>query len=70
MYHNFMKYGNKFDYKWKGNKESVSLALASYFKGYTAVKNSKGTLDTETDGYVKDIISTYYELKNTKDKQQ
>lgn len=42
--------------------EKVRLALASYYKGYSAVKKDEGKLDQKTNGYVKDILKYYEEL--------
>lgn len=43
---------------WSDRSEKVSLALASYFRGYTAIKN-QGQFDTKTAQYVGDIIKNY-----------
>jgi soluble lytic murein transglycosylase-like protein len=42
--------------------EKVMLALASYYKGFSAVKKENGQLDKQTNGYVKDILKYYDEL--------
>ena len=44
--------------------EKVNLSLASYFKGFTAVKNDKGNLDHKTMNYIKDILRYYDEIIN------
>lgn len=49
-------------YKEINQSDKVKLALASYYKGFTAVKNEKGELDTKTKGYVGDILSFYDEI--------
>ena len=52
--------------KWKGSDEDVSMGLASYFRGYTNVKNDQkktGGLNDKTQGYVDDILDYYDRLK-------
>ncbi|MGE4170100.1 MAG: lytic transglycosylase domain-containing protein [Candidatus Margulisiibacteriota bacterium] len=44
---------------WKTTSTKTPLALASYFKGYGAVKRAGGWVDTKTNGYVTDIVNTY-----------
>jgi soluble lytic murein transglycosylase-like protein len=56
------KYIKSMLFSWEGQSSKVALALASYFKGYTAVKNDAGNLDAKTAGYVRDILSTYDKL--------
>ena len=43
---------------------STSLGLASYYKGYGAVKRDGEKLDQATSGYVKDILKYYEEIKS------
>lgn len=68
-----VSYLNEMVSKWKvHDKESdaVSLGIASYFKGYTAVKkdrNNTGGVDTKTKNYVDDILSTYQKLVQLRD---
>ncbi len=42
--------------------EQVRLALASYYKGFTAVKNQKESLDKKTISYVDDIFDYYQDI--------
>ena len=64
------KYLKKMLGKWKDDSNNVSLALASYYKGYTNVKKAEGQLDTKTKGYVNDILKYYDDLKKIrKDKE-
>lgn len=48
----------------KTQKEKIELALASYYKGFTAVKREG--LDEKTKNYIDDIMSYYNELVKTK----
>ncbi len=48
--------------RWKNKATKTGLALASYFKGFGAVKKSNGNLDNETKHYVQDILNTYQTL--------
>ncbi|MFT5171347.1 MAG: soluble lytic murein transglycosylase-like protein, partial [Candidatus Marinamargulisbacteria bacterium] len=50
--------------KWKDQSNNVSLALASYYKGYTNVKKGGGKLDKKTSGYVNDILDYYKDLED------
>lgn len=51
---------------WKGKTEKVSLALASYYKGKTAISRQNEQLDQKTQGYVDDIMNNYEKLKSMK----
>ncbi|MCP4050012.1 MAG: lytic transglycosylase domain-containing protein [bacterium] len=44
---------------WHNKAKKEELALASYYKGYTAVKRTNGKLDNKTENYVKDILNNY-----------
>lgn len=44
--------------------DKVKLSLASYYKGFTAVKNENGELDEKTSGYVNDILKFYDEISS------
>jgi len=55
------------NYKDISQSEKVKLALASYYKGFTAVKNDNGTLDTKTKGYVGDILDYYNDITSIRD---
>lgn len=46
----------------KQNKNDIYYALASYYKGFTAVKNSKEMLDSQTKGYISDILTNYNKI--------
>jgi len=48
--------------RWRGHSQQAVMALASYFKGYTAIKTSE-TLDEQTARYVSDILKTYEKIK-------
>ena len=48
---------------WSGKAQKASLALASYYKGYTGVKTT-GALDPATQTYVKDIFKSYTDILN------
>ncbi|RAP39210.1 hypothetical protein DID80_00160 [Candidatus Marinamargulisbacteria bacterium SCGC AAA071-K20] len=50
--------------------DKVKLALASYYKGFTAVKREGGKLDKKTNGYVKDILKYYDELVTLREDQK
>ena len=50
----------------KNEKEQVKLALASYYKGFTAV-NKEG-VDEKTTSYVDDIMNLYDEIVDSKNK--
>lgn len=52
----------------KSESEKVKLALASYYKGFTAV--NRDGLDPKTNGYVSDIIEKYNELVSLREKVQ
>jgi soluble lytic murein transglycosylase-like protein len=52
---------------WKENSSQVRLALASYYKGYGAVKRDNGQLDTKTNSYVDDILKYYREISGSHD---
>lgn len=54
-------------YKEINQSDKVKLALASYYKGFTAVKNGNGELDTKTQGYVGDILSFYDEISSIRE---
>ncbi len=56
------KYIKTMLYYWEGQSSKVALALASYFKGYSAVKKDAGMMDDKTAGYVKDILTIYDNL--------
>ncbi|NDC82880.1 hypothetical protein EB093_04355 [bacterium] len=51
---------------WKTESKRASLALASYFKGYSAVNKTGKLVDSTTKNYVKDIIVTYDRLNQMK----
>ena len=51
---------------WKSESKKASLALASYFKGYTAVTRNGKLVDSTTKNYVKDIFATYDRLLQMK----
>ncbi len=52
--------------QWKTESKKTSLALASYFKGYSAVTKTNKMVDPTTKGYVKDIIVNYDRLNQMK----
>ena len=52
----------------KSESEKVKLALASYYKGFTAV--NRDGLDPKTNGYVSDLIEKYNELVSLREKVQ
>ncbi len=54
-------------YKEINQSDKVKLALASYYKGFTAVKHGNGELDTKTEGYVGDILSFYHEISSIRE---
>ena len=45
------------------SKSDVQLALASYYKGFTAVKTQG--VDAKTQAYVDDIIKSYQEISES-----
>lgn len=47
-------------------EEKIKLALASYYKGFTAVKRGGRELDEKTSQYVEDIMANYDELLEMK----
>ncbi len=49
--------------KWGSESEKISLGLASYYNGYTAVKRVKGQVDQKTSNYVNDILAYYNDIK-------
>ena len=51
---------------WKDKSKKVALSLASYFKGYGAVKRSNESLDDDAKGYVHDIVTAYESIKSVK----
>lgn len=51
---------------WKTESKKTSLALASYFKGYSAVTKTNKMVDPTTKNYVKDIIVNYDRLNQMK----
>lgn len=57
-----IKYLKELQTNWKGNSNSARLALASYYKGPTAIRNAKGKYDGDTKNYVEDIITYYKEI--------
>jgi soluble lytic murein transglycosylase-like protein len=59
-----VKYLKEMTSKWKGKPEKVSLALASYYKGYTAVKKDDAKIEGKTKQYVTDILDYYKNLVN------
>ena len=64
-----VKYLRSMISKWKDDSKSVSKGLASYYKGYTAVKTSK-TIDNPTKHYVKDILKYYDDINHIKKQVQ
>jgi soluble lytic murein transglycosylase-like protein len=52
----------------QSESEKIKLALASYYKGFTAV--NRDGLDPKTNGYVSDIIEKYNELVSLREKVQ
>jgi soluble lytic murein transglycosylase-like protein len=63
-----VKYLKEMGTRWKSSSDKTPLALASYYKGYTAVKNKNGKFDTATKKYVKDILSYYKNLNSMRNK--
>ena len=59
-------YLKKLNKRWKGNSKQVSLSLASYYKGPNAIKASKGQYDSQTAGYVNDILKNYEDIKKAR----
>jgi soluble lytic murein transglycosylase-like protein len=53
---------------WKNKSEKTELALASYYKGYGAVKRNNGDMDKKTRGYVNDILKNYRSLTDMRQK--
>ena len=53
---------------WKDTSSKVSLALASYFKGFTGVKNTPGLLDDTSTTYVKGIMDSYNKILDVQKK--
>ena len=53
----------------ENEKKTLSLALASYFKGYTGVHKDKGIFDTATKKYVANIWRHYDAIKAMKPKK-
>lgn len=47
----------------KKKDDDIYWALASYYKGFTAVKKTNGYLDNQTRNYIKDIYNNYEEIK-------
>lgn len=60
-----VKYLKSMITKWKGDSKSVSKGLASYYKGYTAVKTAP-QVDNPTKHYVRDILKYYDDLEIVK----
>lgn len=54
-----VQYLNEMLSRWHNKSEQQKLALASYYKGYGAVKRSDGQLDHKTKKYVSDILNNY-----------
>jgi len=50
----------------ENEKKTLSLALASYFKGYTGVHKDKGIFDTATKKYIANIWKHYDAIKAMK----
>lgn len=53
---------------WKDKTAKVSLALASYYKGFTGVKNTPGLLDEDSTRYVKGILDSYQKILDVQKK--
>jgi soluble lytic murein transglycosylase-like protein len=51
---------------WKTESKKTSLALASYFRGYSTINKANKKADAVTKNYVRDIILTYDTLKQMK----
>ena len=51
---------------WDSESAQTSLALASYFKGYGAVRRADKKVDVKTKEYVEDILETYAQIKEYK----
>ena len=64
-----VKYLKSMISKWKGDSKSVSKGLASYYKGYTAVKTAP-KVDNPTKHYVRDILKYYDDINLIKKQVQ
>ncbi len=51
---------------WKDKSENVQWALASYYKGPTAIRKSEGKIDEQTKSYVSDILKYYDSISQMK----
>ena len=61
-----MTYIKKMLTGWDSESTQTSLALASYFKGYGAVRRADKIVDIKTKKYVEDILETYAQIKDYK----
>jgi soluble lytic murein transglycosylase-like protein len=61
-----MAYIKKMLTGWDSESTQTSLALASYFKGYGAVRRADKKVDIKTKKYVEDILETYAQIKDYK----
>lgn len=61
-----MTYIKKMLTGWDSESTQTSLALASYFKGYGAVRRADKKVDIKTKKYVEDILETYAQIKDYK----
>ncbi len=61
-----MTYIKKMLKGWDSESTQTSLALASYFKGYGAVRRADKKVDVKTKAYVEDILETYAQIKEYK----
>jgi len=61
-----MTYIKKMLNGWDSESAQASLALASYFKGYGAVRRADKKVDVKTKKYVEDILETYAQIKSYK----
>ncbi len=52
---------------WKDKSERVQWALASYYKGPTAIRRSQGQIDEQTKNYVSDILKYYDAITQVKE---
>jgi soluble lytic murein transglycosylase-like protein len=52
---------------WKDKSERVQWALASYYKGPTAIRRSQGQIDEQTKNYVSDILKYYDSITQVKE---
>ena len=50
--------------KKRSSLQKMKLSLASYYKGFTAVKNDNEKLDSKTSNYVNDILAYYEDIKS------